>query len=157
MIEQISAFFSTEMIYLWLNLGVIPFWIILIFFPQSKICNYIVVSIFPFFLLSLVYSYLLYSFYMTGYNYNQNFSLYLGLDDLRSLFSENAFLLLFWIHFLGVNLFCGCWIVKDSQKFNISKYVNFIPLFITYFIGPIGLFLYWLIRVVNAKKFNLID
>ena len=157
MIEQISAFFNTEMIYLWLNLGVIPFWIILIFFPQSKICNYIVVSIFPFFLLSLVYSYLLYLFYMTGYNYNQNFSLYLGLDDLRNLFSENAFLLLFWIHFLGVNLFCGCWIVKDSQKFNISKYVNFIPLFITYFIGPIGLFLYWLIRVVYAKKINLID
>ena len=157
MIEQISAFFSTEMIYLWLNLGVIPFWVILIFFPQSKICNYIVVSIFPFFLLSLVYSYLLYLFYMTGYNYNQNFSLYLGLDNLRSLFSENAFLLLFWIHFLGVNLFCGCWIVKDSQKFNISKYVNFIPLFITYFIGPIGLFLYWLIRVVYAKKINLID
>ena len=157
MIEQISAFFSTEMIYLWLNLGVIPFWVILIFFPQSKICNYIVVSIFPFFLLSLVYSYLLYLFYMTGYNYNQNFSLYLGLDDLRNLFSENAFLLLFWIHFLGVNLFCGCWVVKDSQKFNISKYVNFIPLFITYFIGPIGLFLYWLIRVVYAKKINLID
>ena len=157
MIEQISAFFSTEMIYLWLNLGVIPFWVILIFFPQSKICNYIVVSIFPFFLLSLVYSYLLYLFYMTGYNYNQNFSLYLGLDNLRSLFSENAFLLLFWIHFLGVNLFCGCWIVKDSQKFNISKYVNFIPLFITYFIGPIGLFLYWLIRVVYAKRINLID
>ena len=157
MIEQISAFFSTEMIYLWLNLGVIPFWIILIFFPQSKMCNYIVISIFPFFLLSLVYSYLLYLFYMTGYNYNQNFSLYLGLNDLRNLFSENAFLLLFWIHFLAVNLFCGCCIVKDSQKFNISKYVNLIPLFITYFIGPIGLFLYWLIRVVNAKKFNLID
>ena len=157
MIEQISAFFSTEMIYLWLNLGVIPFWIILIFFPQSKMCNYIVISIFPFFLLSLVYSYLLYLFYMTGYNYNQNFSLYLGLNDLRNLFSENAFLLLFWIHFLAVNLFCGCWIVKDSQKFNISKYVNLIPLFITYFIGPIGLYLYWLIRVVNAKKFNLID
>ena len=157
MIEQISAFFSSEMIYLWLNLGVIPFWIILIFFPQSKLCNYIIISIFPFFLLSLVYSYLLYLFYMTGYNYNQNFSLYLGLNDLRNLFSENAFLLLFWIHFLAVNLFCGCWIVKDSQKFNISKYVNLIPLFITYFIGPIGLFLYWLIRVVNAKKFNLID
>ena len=120
-------------------------------------CNYIVISIFPFFLLSLVYSYLLYLFYMTGYNYNQNFSLYLGLNDLRNLFSENAFLLLFWIHFLAVNLFCGYWIVKDSQKFNISKYVNLIPLFITYFIGPIGLFLYWLIRVVNAKKFNLID
>ena len=157
MIEQISAFFSSEMIYLWLNLGVIPFWIILIFFPQSKLCNYIVISIFPFFVLSLVYSYLLYLFYMTGYNFNQNFSLYLGLDNLRNLFSENAFLLLFWIHFLGVNLFCGCWIIKDSQKFNISKYINFIPLFITYFIGPIGLFLYWLIRIFFAKKLSLYD
>ena len=53
---------------------------------------------------------------MTGYNYNQNFSLYLGLNDLRNLFSENAFLLLFWIHFLAVNLFCGCWIVKEFKN-----------------------------------------
>lgn len=157
MIEQISAFFTIEMIYLWLNFGVIPFWITLIFFPQSKICNYLVASIFPFFLLSIIYSYILYLFFIGGYNFSQNFSLYLGFDNLRALFSENAFLILFWIHFLGVNLFCGCWIVKDSQKFNISKYINFFPLIITYLIGPIGLFVYWLIRIISGKKFNLID
>ena len=63
MIEQISAFFNIEMIYLWLNFGVIPFWVTLIFFPQSKVCNFIVTSIFPFFILSIIYSYLLYLFY----------------------------------------------------------------------------------------------
>ena len=157
MFEQISLFFNTEMIYLWLNFGVSPFWVTLIFFPQSRLCGYLVISILPFFLLSLVYSYLFYLFFMNGYNFTQNFSLYLSLDNLSALFSESAFLLLFWVHFLTVNLFCGCWIVKDSYKFNLSKYIILLPLLITYFIGPIGLFLYWLIRIISAKRLNLID
>ena len=157
MIEQISSFFNIEMIYLWLNFGVLPFWITLIFFPQSRTCSYLVTSVFPFFLLSLIYSYLLYFFFMNGYDFSSNFSLYLSLENLSTLFTENGFLLLLWIHFLAVNLFCGCWIVKDSLKFNISKYVNFFPLVITYFIGPIGIFIYWLIRMISAKKISLFD
>ena len=157
MIEQISAFFNTEMIYLWLNFGVIPFWFTLIFFPHSRICSYLITSVFPFFILSLIYSYMIYLFYISDYDFSQNFSLYLGIENLKMLFSEDAFLLLFWIHFLGVNLFCGCWIVKDSQKLNISKYINFFPLIFTYFIGPVGLFIYWLIRIVFAKRLNMID
>ena len=157
MIEQISTFFTTDIIYLWLNLGVIPFWFTLIIFPQSKICTYLVTSIFPIILLAFTYCYLVYLFLMSGYNFGQNFKLYLGLDELNILFSETSFLLLFWTHFLGVNLFCGCWIVKDSLKFNISKYVTFFPLIITYFIGPIGIFIYWLIRMISAKKISLFD
>ena len=157
MIEQISAFFNTEMIYLWLNFGVIPFWFTLIFFPHSRICSYLIASVFPFFILSLIYSYMIYLFYISDYDFSQNFSLYLSIENLKMLFSEDAFLLLFWIHFLGVNLFCGCWIVKDSQKLNISKYINFFPLIFTYFIGPVGLFIYWLIRIVFAKRLNMID
>ena len=157
MIEQISLFFNIETIYLWLNFGVMPFWIVLIFFPNSRTCSYFVTSVFPFFLLSLIYSYLLYLFFKNDYDFINNFSLYLSLNNLNSLFTENAFLLLFWVHFLAVNLFCGCWIVKDSQKFNISKFVNFFPLIITYLIGPIGLFIYWLIRIISAKKISLID
>tara|TARA_Y100000816_G_C25753431_1_gene396101 strand:- start:220 stop:504 length:285 start_codon:yes stop_codon:yes gene_type:complete len=94
---------------------------------------------------------------MSGYNFSQNFKLYLGLDELNILFSEKSFLLLFWTHFLGVNLFCGCWIVKDSQRFSISKYILFIPLIITYFVGPLGILLYWLIKVVRANKISLYD
>ena len=157
MIEEISSFFTLNMIYLWLTFGVLPFWFTLIFFPNSKLCGLAITSIFPIFIFSLVYSYLFYLFFTSNYDFFQNFNLYLGLIEVQSLFSESSFLLLFWIHFLAINLFCGCWIVKDSQKFNISKYVICLPLITTYFIGPIGLFVYWLIRIICAKRFNLID
>ena len=77
--------------------------------------------------------------------------------DLRNLFESEAFLIMFWTHFLAVNLFCGAWIMKDSQKLFISKYLVFTPLIITYFIGPIGLVVYWVIRMFYAKRISLLD
>ena len=38
-----------------------------------------------------------------------------------------------------------------------SKFLMSLPLLITYLIGPIGLTLYWLIRVFYAKRINLYD
>ena len=143
MIEQISDFFSMEMIYLWLNIGVLPFWFILIFFPQSNICRYFVTSIFPYLVLSSVYTYLLFLLYKFDYNFLDNFKLYLGIIELNDLFSNNFFLITFWTHFLAINLFCGSWIVKDSQKLLINKFLIIIPLLITYFIGVLGIFLYY--------------
>ena len=157
MIEQIYTFFNIEMIYLWLNIGVLPFWFVLMFFPQSNICKYLVTSIFPYLVFGLVYIYLLFLFYKTDYNFLNNFNLYLGLNELKNLFEDNSFLIAFWLHFLAINLFCGAWIVKDSQKFIISKIIVFFPLIITYFIGPIGLFVYWFIRIFFAKRISLYD
>ena len=157
MIEQIAIFFSIEMIYLWLNIGVIPFWFILMFFPQSKVCGLFVTSIFPIIILGSVYIYLLYYFFSSGYDFFENFNLYLGLYELADLFENNAFLILFWVHFLTINLFCGAWMVKDSKRFYMSKFLVIFPLIITYFIGPIGVFIYWLIRIFFAKSINLFD
>ena len=157
MIEQIYTFFNIEMIYLWLNIGVLPFWFVLMFFPQSNICKYLVTSIFPYLVFGLVYIYLLFLFYKADYNFLNNFNLYLGLNELKNLFEDNSFLIAFWLHFLAINLFCGAWIVKDSQKFIISKIIVFFPLIITYFVGPIGLFVYWVIRIFFAKRISLYD
>tara|TARA_B100001113_G_C21081880_1_gene610313 strand:+ start:726 stop:1199 length:474 start_codon:yes stop_codon:yes gene_type:complete len=157
MIEQISNFFNTEMIYLWLNIGVLPFWLVLILFPQSNICKYLVTSIFPYLILSIVYIYLVFENYENGYNFWGNFNLYLGLDDLNNLFNDNAFLITFWIHFLAINLFCGSWIVRDSSKLSMPKILIFFPLLITYFIGPVGLLFYWIFRIFFAKRLSLYD
>ena len=157
MIEQISDFFSMEMIYLWLNIGVLPFWFILIFFPQSNICRYFVTSIFPYLVLASVYTYLLFLLYKFDYNFLDNFKLYLGIIELNDLFSDNFFLITFWTHFLAINLFCGSWIVKDSQKLLINKFLIIIPLLITYFIGVLGIFLYWIIRIFYSKRITLFD
>jgi len=157
MIEQISIFFTIEMIYMWINIGVIPFWFILIFFPTSRICNFFASSIFPFIIFSAIYSYLFYDFFISGYDFLDNFKLYLSLDNLRELFVDSSFLLIFWTHYLAINLFCGSWIVKDSQKFLISKTIVFFPLLITYFVGPLGILIYWVIRIFFAKKISLFD
>ena len=157
MIEQISIFFSIDMIYLCLNIGVIPLWFILIFFPYSKVCGLLATSIFPLLILGAVYLYLFYYFYNSGYNFLENFNLYLGLHELRSLFEDEGFLILFWIHFLAINLFCGSWIVKDSKRLYMSKFLVIFPLMITYFVGPVGIFFYWVIRIFFAKKISLFD
>tara|TARA_B100000767_G_scaffold117801_1_gene112478 strand:- start:107 stop:580 length:474 start_codon:yes stop_codon:yes gene_type:complete len=157
MIEHIYTYFTIEMIFLWLNLGVLPFWFILIIFPQSQICRVFVASILPIFILSLIYTYLLYLFFNEGYDFIKNFELYIGLDAIHNLFTDKSFVILFWTHFLAINLFCGGWIVKDSQKFGINKILMSFPLLITYFIGPIGLTLYWVIRIFYAKRINLYD
>ena len=157
MIEQIYNYFTIEILYYWVNLGVLPFWLILIFFPQSHICRYLVTSIFPIFLLGGAYVFMLYKSYVGSYDFDGNFYLYIGIDNISDLFSDKTFLMMFWIHFISINLFTGGWIVRDSQKLAINKIVIIFPLLITYLIGPIGIFIYWLIRIFYAKSINLYD
>ena len=157
MIEEIYNYFTLEMLYYWVNLGVLPFWLILIFFPQSHLCRYIVTSIFPILILGGTYIFVLYKSYFNSYDFIGNFNLYLGINNVSDLFTNKSFLLMFWIHFVTINLFVGGWIVKDSQKLVIGKIPLIIPLILTYLIGPLGLFFYWLIRIFYAKNINLYD
>ena len=155
MIEQIYNYFTTEMIYLWVNIGVLPFWILIIFFPQSHLCKYLTTSIFPIFLLSAAYIFILYKAYLGSFDFANNFSLYLGLSSVSELFRDDYYLLMFWTHFVAVNLFIGGWILKDAQKLYVNKILLAFPLIITYLIGPVGIFVYWIIRIFYSKNLNL--
>ena len=157
MIEQIYTYFTIETLYMWINFGVLPFWFILIVFPQSHLSRIFVTSIFPFFILSGAYIFILYKSYLIGYDFDGNFSLYLGLSELSRLFEDHLYIMIFWTHFIAINLFIGGWIVKDSQKFSINKVLMAVPLIVTYLIGPIGLFLYWIIRIFYAKRISLYE
>ena len=157
MIEQIYTYFTIETLYMWINLGVLPFWFILIVFPQSHLSRIFVTSIFPLLILSGVYIFILYQSYLIGYDFDGNFSLYLGLSELSRLFDDHLYIMIFWTHFIAINLFIGGWIVKDSQRFSINKVLMAVPLIVTYLIGPIGLFLYWIIRIFYAKRISLYE
>ena len=157
MIEQIYNYFTTEMFYLWVNIGVLSFWILIIFFPQSHLCKYLATSIFPIFLLSAAYIFILYKAYLGSFDFANNFSLYLGLSSVSELFRDDYYLLMFWTHFVAVNLFIGGWILKDAQKLYVNKILLAFPLIVTYLIGPIGIFIYWIIRIFYAKRLNLYD
>ena len=157
MIEEIYNYFTIEILYYWVNLGVLPFWLILIFFPSSNLSKYFVTSIFPVFILSGTYIFILYKSYLNSFDFINNFTLYLSINHLLDLFTDKSYLMMFWIHFIAINLFTGGWIVRDSQKFYINRILLSIPLIITYLIGPIGLLFYWLLRIFYAKNINLYD
>jgi len=157
MIEQIYAYFTIEILYFWVNLGVLPFWLVLIFFPQSNLSKYFVTSVFPIILLGGTYIFVLYKSYLNSYDFVSNFELYLSISNLSILFSNELFLMLFWIHFISINLFVGGWIVRDSQKFSINKILVGIPLIVTYLICPLCIFFYWLIRIFFAKSISLYE
>ena len=156
MINNLLEFLSYENIYLIANWGVIPFWLLLIILPNHILTNFLVQSIIPPFLLAGAYGFIGYNIFLEG-NILDSFELYRGLDGLYSMFSNEAFLLIFWIHFLAISLFIGAWISRDSQKFLVPRFLVIISLVLTYFTGPVGLFIYWFIRIFFAKKISFND
>jgi hypothetical protein len=163
--ETIKDFFTLEVIYLIANYGVIPFWLMLVFIPSGKFTGAIINTIFLPTVLAATYGYLIYiEFYAGGILPGSvtdkalaNLQLYVGLDSLASLFGNKTFLLTFWIHFLTLSLFVGTWIAKDALRQGIHKYVVIFPLILTYFTGPLGLFLYLFLRMIIVQKITLHD
>ena len=156
MINNLLDILSYENIYLMANWGVIPFWLLLIFLPNHGVTNFFVQSIITPLLLAGAYGFIGYNIYLEG-NILDGFELYSGLDGLYSMFSSEALLLVFWIHFLAISLFLGAWISRDSQRYMVPRFFVIISLVLTYFTGPVGLLIYWFIRIFFAKKINFND
>ena len=156
MLNNLLAYISLENIYLFANWGVIPFWLLLIFAPNNRLTNFFAQSIIAPLLLAIGYFYLSYNLYLEK-NIFGGFELYNGLDGLYSMFANEILLLVFWLHFLAISLFVGAWIVRDARKYLIPKIITIPSLILTYFSGPVGLVIYWFIRIFFAKKINFND
>tara|TARA_A100001011_G_scaffold363691_1_gene413794 strand:+ start:1658 stop:2128 length:471 start_codon:yes stop_codon:yes gene_type:complete len=156
MINNLVQFLNYENIYLIANWGVIPFWLLLITVPNHVLTNFLVQSIIVPLLLAAAYCFVAYKIYLDG-NILDGFELYRNLDGLYAMFSNESFLLIFWLHFLALSLFLGAWIARDSAKYMIPKFFVFISLILTYFTGPVGLVIYWFIRIFFSKRINFND
>jgi len=156
MINNLLDILTYENIYLIANWGVVPFWLLLIILPNHGVTNFFVQSIIAPLLLAVAYSFVAYNIFLEE-NILDSFELYNGLNGLYSMFSNESFLLIFWIHFLAISLFIGAWISRDSQKYMVPKFFVTISLILTYFTGPVGLLIYWFIRIFFAKKINFND
>ena len=157
MIEQFQDYLTFKNIYLYTNLIVIPFWLMIILIPNSKITKIIVNSIFLPLMFSSAYIFIIYKMIILDESLMQIFQLYLDLDNLYTLFSTEGFLLVFWLHFLSINLFLGSWMSSDGVKYNMPRSLVAVSLIFVYFMGPIGLVLHWFLRIFYAKKINLYD
>ena len=156
MINDLLTYINSETIYLVANWGVIPFWLLLIFFPNNSTTNFFAQSIIVPLLLAIAYAYLAYNLYLEE-NIFDGFELYKGLDGLYSMFSNEILLLIFWLHFLAVSLFAGAWMVRDARRYFIPKVITIPSLVLTYFSGPVGIVIYWFLRIFFAKKISFND
>ena len=157
MLIQFVDYFTFNNIYLWTNFGLLPFWLMIIIIPNSKVTRIFINSVILPLILSTAYVYVIYQSVLLDEPIFDIFKLYLSLDNLYTVFATESFLLVFWLHFLTLNLFLGSWVSRDGVKHNISRSLVFFPLILIYFTGPLGLVLYWLIRIFYAKKLGFHD
>ena len=157
MIEQLQNFLTFNNIFLCTTFGIIPFWLMIIIIPNSKFTSFFVNSIILPLILSTVYVYVLYQTFLLDEPFISIFELYSSLDGLYTVFSSETFLLVFWLHFLALNIFLGSWISRDGLKHNMPRGLVSVPLILVYLFGPLCLLLYWMIRVFYAKRLGIHD
>ena len=157
MLIQFVDYLTFNNMYLWTNFGLLPFWLMLIIIPNSKVTQIFINSVILPLILSTAYVYVIYQSVLLDEPIFDIFKLYLSLDNLYTVFATESFLLVFWLHFLTLNLFLGSWVSRDGVKHNISRSLVFFPLILIYFTGPLGLVLYWIIRIFYAKKLGFHD
>ena len=129
----------------------------LILIPNNRITQIITNSVVIPLILACTYSYTIYQTILLDDSIIDALKLYLHLDNLYTVFANESFLLFFWLHFVTVNIFLGSWVANDANRHMISKKLVALPLILIYFSGPVGLVLYWLIRIFYAKRITLYD
>ena len=127
MINNFEEYLTLENIFLFSNWGVIPFWLLLLFSPNSTLTRFLVHSVIIPLILGIAYIFVVYQIYLND-NFLDGFGLYLGIENLYAI---------------------------DSMRYSIPKFLTALSLIITYFTGPLGIFVYWVIRIFFARKVSL--
>src|SRR5262249_40872166 len=75
-----------------------------------------------------------------------------SLADVQTLFSNEWLLLAGWVHYLAFDLFIGSWEVRDAKRHGIPHWAVIPSLILTFLFGPIGLLLYFVIRMARTRS-----
>ena len=137
--ESIFSICNTIALVGWLVLLIIsPFW-----FHTDKLLIGILVTLF-----AVLYTWLLASNFKLS-----DMEKFSTLDGVMELFTNRVAVTTAWIHFLAFDLMTGIWIKKNALKHNINHWILIPCLFFTFMIGPVGLLLYLLIRLIKTKTY----
>jgi heme A synthase len=123
----------------WLILILVsPFWI-----QADKFVIGIIVTLF-----AIVYVWLIVQNFNPG-----DFQKFGSLNGVMELFTNRAVVTGGWIHYLAFDLMAGIWIKRNSIKYNISHWLIIPCLLFTFMLGPAGLLLYLIIRLIATKQY----
>lgn len=74
------------------------------------------------------------------------------IEGVRSIFSSDAGVTIGWTHYLAFDLFVGLWIARDADAKFFSRWAQAPILLATFLAGPLGLFIWLLVREPRARK-----
>ncbi|MBP6014084.1 MAG: DUF4281 domain-containing protein [Alphaproteobacteria bacterium] len=141
---------SADDIYQILNLGVLPFWALIILVPFLRITDTLVHSVFAPIVLGVIYGWLLANV-MAGAVPMPEGAGFASLDALMRTFSVKEAVVAGWAHYIVFDLFVGAWIARDAQRIGLNQFIVAPALILTLLVGPIGLLTYLLIRGISGR------
>ncbi len=74
------------------------------------------------------------------------------IEGVRAIFASNGGVTIGWVHYLAFDLFVGLWIAKDADAKGFARWLQVPILLATFMAGPLGLFLWLIIRERAARK-----
>jgi hypothetical protein len=127
---------------------VLPGWLLLVLAPRWKWTHRYAAFVSPL-LIGGLYAFLFASHFKDGGGGGFG-----SLAQVSLLFQNPWLLLVGWIHYLAFDLFIGAWEVRDARRLEIPHLAVIPCLVLTFLIGPVGLLLYLLIRVILRKEID---
>jgi len=136
--ENIFSICSTVALAGWIILIFIPFWR-----SSDKFITGIIVTLF-----CIVYAWLIFS----NFNFSdlQKFN---SLQGVMELFTNKYVVTAGWIHYLAFDLMIGLFISRNARLHHINHWLIAPCLLFTFMLGPVGLLLYFIIRLIITKKY----
>lgn len=132
-------------IFTYSSLLVMPAWALLVLFPQWKWTRVLAAYLTPA-ILALVW------IVITADRFVPAGGGFGSLTEVTEMLQDPWFVVAGWQHALILDLFIGAWEVRDAQRLGIPHGYVIPCLILTFLAGPIGLIVYFLVRVVIVRR-----
>jgi hypothetical protein len=145
---------TPDLMYSVANYSVLPFWLLLAVAPRWRGTQILAHSVLMPLLLGVTYLWLFAGGAFFGPNVPANAG-FGSLEEVMVLFTVKEAVVAGWVHYLVFDLFVGAWIVRDSGRLGVNHLLVVPCLVLTLVLGPVGLMLYLILRMVVKDRFLL--
>lgn len=133
---------SMNNVFLLSNAYILPWWVLMIAFPNAAITKRVMASVWVVSPLLVSYAILV----LPGFLALIPTLLYPQLADLVRLFGTPQGTTVAWIHLISFDLWVGRWVYFDSHDYRIPTWLRRIFLVCILMAGPFGLLVYLTVR-----------
>ena len=138
---------NLETVYNFLNVVVLPFWLMMILAPRWSVTRKVINSIWPFAIVPVIYVGTIIAMFAQFEPVVLDFS----LSGINAMFSSETATLVLWAHIIALDLFAARWVYLDSQQRKTTRWVASLLIFSIMMAGPAGLLVYFVYRWFKKK------